>query len=203
MLAIRALARRFGANEVIQRLDLEVGRGERVALRGPNGSGKTTVIRCAAGTLEPSGGRIDVGGHPAGTLAARRVAGVALPHERSFYQRLSGRGNLLFFARLRTAGTREAERRVRMLEDELEIEWIAEERVDRCSAGMLQQLAFARALLGDPAVLLLDEPTRSLDADAFGRFWAALERRPHIGVLLATHRDEDVARCDGQVALPS
>ena len=61
---------------------------------------------------------------------------------------------------------------------------------------MLQQLALARAFLGDPEVLLLDEPTRSLDAEAVARLWTALEARPTTAVLLATHRGEDVERCD-------
>jgi ABC-2 type transport system ATP-binding protein len=202
-LELRALSRRFGARQVIRRLDLAVEEGERVALRGPNGSGKTTVIRCAAGTLTPSSGEIYVARQPAGTLEARRALGVSLPQERSFYQRLSGHDNLLFFARLRCADRREAERRVRAVEHELELDEIASERVDRCSAGMLQQLAFARALLGEPRVLLLDEPTRSLDADAVGRFWGAIERRKRAAVLVATHRDDDACRCDSRLELPS
>ena len=68
-------------------------------------------------------------------------------------------------------------------------------RLDSCSTGMLQQLAFARALLGEPELLLLDEPTRSLDVDAVDRLWAALAHRPAVAVLVATHRREDLDRC--------
>ena len=64
---------------------------------------------------------------------------------------------------------------------------------------MLQQLSFARALLGDPRLLVLDEPTRSLDADAVERLWAALDRRPDGAVLIATHRQDDLDRCTSQI----
>jgi ABC-type multidrug transport system ATPase subunit len=204
ILTIEGLSRRFGAHEVVRSLDLTVEPSQRIALCGPNGSGKTTVLRCIAGTVTPSGGRILVGGHPAGTIEARRLVGASFSQERSFYLRLSGHDNLVFFARLRLTGKREAARRVRALEEELELEEIARERVDRCSTGMVQQLALARALLGEPRLLLLDEPTRSLDHDADERLWRALDRRrERAAVVIATHRQDDFERCDRRVDLPS
>jgi ABC-type multidrug transport system ATPase subunit len=204
VLQIEELGRRFGDHEVVRSLDLALELGGRVALRGPNGSGKTTVLRCVAGTLTPTAGRIAVGEHPAGTIEARRLVGASFSQERSFYLRLPGHDNLVFFARLRLAGKREAEREVRALEEELELEEIVRERVDRCSTGMIQQLALARALLGDPTLLLLDEPTRSLDHDAVDRLWQALDRRrPRVALLMATHRADDVERCEGHVDLPA
>ncbi|HET6656457.1 MAG TPA: ABC transporter ATP-binding protein [Gaiellaceae bacterium] len=202
LLSIEGLSRRFGAKEVVRSLDLSVAPGQRVALWGPNGSGKSTVLRCVAGTLTPSAGSVHVGGHLAGELAARRLVGASLAQERSFYLRLSGRTNLLFFARIRYDDRREGSRAVDGLIEELEIADIAATRVDRCSTGMVQQLGIARALLGDPSVLLLDEPTRSLDADARGRLWGALGRRPHAAALIATHLDEDLNLCDERVSFP-
>jgi ABC-type multidrug transport system ATPase subunit len=140
-------------------------------------------------------------GHPVGTLAARSITGVSLAQERSFYLRLSGRTNLRFFARLRYPSHRAADRAVAALEEELALREIADERCDRCSTGMMQQLAFARALLGEPALLLLDEPTRSLDAAAAERLWDALERRPAVALLLATHAESDLKRCDSRLDL--
>ena len=202
VLSIESLNRRFGRREVVRSLDLAVEPGQRIALWGPNGSGKSTVLRCVAGTLVPSAGSVQVGGHQAGELAARRLIGASLSQERSFYLRLSGRTNLLFFARMRYDNRREGVRSVDGLIEELEIADIAAQRVDRCSTGMVQQLGIARALLGDPVVLLLDEPTRSLDAEARGRLWSALERRPHAAALIATHLDEDVKLCDERVSFP-
>ena len=202
-LKIDGLRRSFGDREVVRSLTLEAEPGARIALFGPNGSGKTTLLRCVAGTLTPSGGSISVGGHPAGSMGARRLLGASMAQERSFYLRLTGRANLLFFARLRHARERDAVRDVGALEEELELRDIAAERVDRCSTGMVQQLALARALIGRPSLLLLDEPTRSLDRDARARIWGALDRRPGVTVMLASHLDEDVDRCGTRIDFPT
>jgi len=201
ILSIRGLTRRFGDFEAVARLDLDVAPGERVALLGANGSGKSTVLRCVAGSLAPSEGTVTVGGHPGGSAAARRLTGVSLSQERSFYLRLSGRENLEFFAAARVGRRANAVRAARAVEAELELEEIAAKRVDRCSTGMVQQLAVARALLADPALILLDEPTRSLDRAAVARMWGAVDRRPAAALLIATHRDEDVQRCGRSVEL--
>jgi ABC-type multidrug transport system ATPase subunit len=200
-LRLEQVSRRFGTLEVLHGLDLELAAGQRGALLGPNGSGKSTVLRLVAGTLHPTEGRVTVGGHPAGSLPARRLLGVSLAQERSFYLRLTGRQNLEFFGRMRGMEPGAAAAAVRDLEEELEIDRIAPKRVDRCSTGMVQQLAFARALLGEPDLLLLDEPTRSLDAGARDRLWAALDRRPEVALLIATHRDDDLEHCQVRVAL--
>lgn len=201
VLSVDGLARRFGGRDVVDGLDLELKAGDRVALCGPNGAGKTTVLRCIAGTVSPTRGSITVLSHPAGSLEARRWTGVSLSQDRSFYLRLSGRNNLLFFAGVRGIRRADAARIVDALEQELELGGILAKRVDRCSTGMVQQLAFARALLGAPRILLLDEPTRSLDTEATDRLWRAVEARPHLALLIATHRDDDVARCQRRIDL--
>jgi ABC-type multidrug transport system ATPase subunit len=193
-MSARAVTRAFGKRIVFGPLNLDAHRGERIALVGPNGSGKSTFLRCIAGTLTPSGGDVRVGGHPAGTRQARRLIGVSLSQERSFYLRLSGYANLLVFAQLRQPISR-ARVDVAEVVEELDIAAIAAQRVDRCSSGMVQQLALARALLGAPALLMLDEPTRSLDTAATDRLWGAIDRRPEAAVLFATHRDDDIVRC--------
>lgn len=192
VIVVDSLVRRFGDRTVIDGLSLTVASGERVVLRGANGVGKTTLLRCILGTLAPDAGSIEVAGHLAGSIEARASIGASLSQERSFYLRLSGRENLLLFARLRGRTRREAQLLVKGVVEELELGAIAAQRADRCSTGQLQQLGLARALLGDPPVLLLDEPTRSLDEAARGRFWAALERRPQAAVIVATHLPEDV-----------
>jgi ABC-type multidrug transport system ATPase subunit len=203
ILNITGLGRRFGDREVLGSLDAKLHSGERLALTGPNGSGKTTVLRCVSGALAPTKGTISVCGHQSGSIGARRHVGVSLSQERSFFLRLTGKGNLLFFARLRHRRERDARRAVGNVVQELELDEIAAQRVDRCSTGMVQQLALARALIGDPVLLLLDEPTRSMDPEAIKRLWGAIGRRPYAAVVIATHRSEDVNQCHGRIALTS
>jgi ABC-2 type transport system ATP-binding protein len=202
LLSIERVSRRFGDHEVVRSVDVTLEAGERLALVGPNGSGKTTLLRCVAGTLSPTTGRVLISGHPAGTVAARRMLGASLSQERSFYQRLSGYANLIFFARVRRIDGNRPEAVVNALVEELGLRDIAAERVDRCSTGMIQQLALARALVGDPDLVLLDEPTRSLDDAAVKRLWAAVDRRPRLTLVIATHSDADVSKCHGSLVLP-
>ena len=203
ILSVRGLTRSFGDQVIVSDLDLQVGPGERLALRGANGSGKTTILRCITGALLPTAGEVRVGGHEAGSEAASRELGASLSQDRSFYLRLTGHENLLFFAQLRHRSRADALAQVRALVEELEIEHIVAKRLDSCSTGMLQQVGFARALLGAPHLFVLDEPTRSLDQGAKGRLWAALDRRPETAVVIATHLPDDVEHCGRHVDLRS
>ncbi len=112
MIAVEHLTRTFGALTVLDGLSFAIEPGERVALFGPNGSGKSTLLRCVLGTVTPTAGTVTVGGHRAGTFSARSLIGVSLAQERSFYLRLSGRENLILFARLRGLSRRAAASRV-------------------------------------------------------------------------------------------
>ena len=200
ILKLAGVTRTFAGRRVLGPVDLELAPGERLALTGPNGSGKSSLLRCIGGTLTPTSGTITVDGAPAGTRAARERVGTSFSQERSFYLRLTGRENLLTFACLRQPAA-QARRQVEELVAELGLGDIAATRVDRCSTGMVQQLAFARALLGTPGLLLLDEPTRSLDEGAVERLWAALARRASLGLIIATHRDQDIECCERHLAL--
>jgi ABC-type multidrug transport system ATPase subunit len=201
VLEVDGLVRRFATGRTIGPFSLSLAKGERVALTGPNGSGKSTILRCVVGTVEPTEGKLSVAGHPGGSLDAKACIGVSLSQERSFDLRLTGQTNLVLYSRLHHETEADAQESVRTLVDELELDDIAALRVDQCSTGMVQQLALARALVGKPSLLLLDEPTRSLDEAAIERLWGALERRPQTTVVIATHRQEDVARCDRSVSL--
>ena len=201
VLTIEGLCRSFGARQVVRSLDLAVAVGERVALCGPNGSGKTTILRCVAGTLTPPPDESESRGT---RLARFRPDGSPVSRSlRSDPSTCACPGGKTSLSSPVFAGTEPGRRGgVDSLGEELELEPILAERVDRCSTGMVQQLAFARALLGEPALLLLDEPTRSLDRDALERFWACLDRRPETGLVIATHNEDDVERCQQRIESP-
>ncbi|MFI0793946.1 ATP-binding cassette domain-containing protein [Micromonospora rubida] len=201
MLRLDGAGRAFGRRLVFSGLDLEVPPGIRLLLTGGNGTGKTTLLRCLAGTLALSTGRATIAGWPAGSPAARLLVGVALAPEQTLSGRLSGHDNLMLVARMRLP-SRKATAAVAQVEEEFAIDEYARLPAQRCSAGMRARISVARALLGDPPVLLFDEPGRSLDAGTRALFWAALDRRPGLTCVLASHLDEDRARCDRTLAMP-
>lgn len=163
MSAVRAedLGRSFGYRQAVRGVDLAVSAGGRVALMGPNGAGKTTLLRMLAGLLRPDGGRILIHGHDLRTAPRRARAHIGyLGHEPLAYLDLTVRQNLELFADLSGAPSDAVDAsldRVGLLARSLD-------SARDLSRGMLQRLSIARALINDPAVLLLDEPGAGLDA---------------------------------------
>jgi ABC-type multidrug transport system ATPase subunit len=142
-------------------------------------------------------------GHDASSFEARTLTGASLAQERSFYRRLTAFENMLFFARLRYRSKKEAMDGVKTVAEELELGAFLSRRVDQCSTGMVQQLSFARALMGAPRLLILDEPTRSLDEAAIGRLWRAIDHRNEVAVVIASHVAADLEHCDRVHELPT
>jgi ABC-2 type transport system ATP-binding protein len=143
---------------------LELPEGGSLAVLGPNGSGKTTLLRLIGGLLYPTAGTIRVRGHSS-VGGGRRpfCVGIVLSGERSFYWRLTGRQNLEFFGCLDNLFGKDVQRRCGRVLELVGLARAADERVSDYSTGMRQRLAIARGLLADPEVLILDEPTKSLD----------------------------------------
>ncbi len=163
-LLLRPLARgkRFTA---LRGVNLHVARGECLGVLGPNGAGKTTLLRLIGGLLYPTEGTITIGGFDTRSenLQARQQAAFALNEERSFYWRLTGQQNLEFFGALDNIPPGTLRKEGKLLMKRTGLNGVAYKRVSDYSSGMRQRLALARALLAEPEVLLLDEPTRSLD----------------------------------------
>ena len=161
----REVSRQFAEKIALHRVTLDVGRGEICALLGPNGAGKTTLLRILAGLLEPTSGVVRVLGTevPQAAAAFRRLIGLIPSGDRTFYLRLSGLENLVFFARLHGMIRRDAVRRAFTLLEQVGLSDSASLQVGKYSHGMQKRLSVARALLADPPILLADEATHDLD----------------------------------------
>ena len=156
----------FGAPlHALTDVSLTVATGEIACVMGPNGAGKSTLVRILGGLLLPSSGRARAAGIDvvAGDSAFRRRVAFVVGDERSFHYRVSGRDNLHYFAALHGLTGAPARRRAAELLERVGLGAAADRRYREYSRGMRQRLALARGLLGDPQVLLLDEPTLGLD----------------------------------------
>lgn len=160
----RGLTKNYGSLTAVDRLDLEVHPGEIFGLLGQNGAGKTTTILMLLGLTEPTAGSARVMGLDP-TREPRRVKRRVgyLPDNVGFYDGLTGRENLRYTARLNGLYRSEAESRIDAVLDQVGMTGRADDRVETYSRGMLQRLGIADALLKDPAVLILDEPTTAID----------------------------------------
>lgn len=177
-------------------LDLTIRRGELFGLLGPNGAGKTTTIRMICTLLEPTSGTVRVWAYDAGRAPTevRRHLGVVLMGERSVYWRLTGRENLEYFAALYQVPREIAKTRITELLDRVGLTPRADDLVERYSTGMRQRLALIKAMVHDPPVLLLDEPTTGLDPQAARNIRDLirhLHRSEEKTIILTTHYMEE------------
>lgn len=186
---------------------LGVQTGDRIAVMGPNGAGKTTLLKLIGGLLLPTEGEIIVNGFS--TLhhnsAARKSVGFVLNEERSFFWRLTGVQNLEFFGALDNLWGADLRDRIRELISLVGLEGNAEKPVAAYSSGMKQRLALARGLIAEPAVLILDEPTRALDPLACDEIIELIISRIYKDsrktLLIATHRMEEAMKLCNKVAV--
>jgi ABC-2 type transport system ATP-binding protein len=161
---LRDTFRRSETDVALAGIDLSVEEGEIFGLLGPNGAGKTTLIKILCGLIIPDSGDARIAGFDVSDgAAARRAIGVVYGDERSFHWRLSVRENLRFFARLYRMAPQTADVRIDELIALVGLEHAADRKMLGFSSGMKQRASIARGLLHDPAVVLMDEPTRMLD----------------------------------------
>ena len=200
VLAVRELHKRYGKQEALAGVDLQVEAGQLVGLLGPNGAGKSTLTKIACGLVRPSGGGVEVLGQPAGSPEARAALGYLAELFR-FPGWCTADELLRLHQRLVGSAGGEAERRE--LLDLVELSDAAGKRVEAMSKGMQQRLGVAQALVGSPRLLLLDEPTSALDPVGRRIVRELLEelRRREVAVLLNSHLLSEVELICDHVAI--
>ena len=193
MIAFRHFTKRFGASLAVNDLSIEIAPGEVVALLGPNGSGKTTSIKAAAGLIWPTSGEVRIGNPPAPAIdpAARRICAF-LPQRVAFPPQLTGREVIEFYGALRGPGSSPVDEALKRAA----LNGASGRPVGTYSGGMTQRLGLAVAMAARAPVLLLDEPTAALDPDGLCTFYGLIEQRRASGqtVLFSSHHMGDIER---------
>jgi Cu-processing system ATP-binding protein len=200
MIRYRAFTKDFDGHRAVDTLTLEVPRGAVVALLGPNGSGKTTSIKAAAGLVRPTSGEVLLGeaGRSAADPDARRICSF-LPQRVVFPEALSGREVVEFYRRLRGAPAEATDRVLKFAS----LNGSSNRAVGGYSGGMLQRLGLAVAMVPEAEILLLDEPTAALDPDGLCALYGLIDQRRRAGatVFFSSHQLGDVERLADFVAV--
>jgi len=204
MLKVRGLTKKYGDTEVVRGLDLTVRRGECFGVLGPNGAGKTTTLRLLLGLIEPDGGSIELAGIavPQHAREARMKVGV-VPQMDNLDPDFSVRENLLAYGRYFGMSKAAVTARVPELLDFAGLASKADAQIAQLSGGMKRRLTLARALVHDPDILFLDEPTTGLDPQARHLIWQGLRRLINAGqtIVLTTHFMDEAERLTDRLAI--
>jgi ABC-2 type transport system ATP-binding protein len=199
MISVRGARKVFGEHVAVDSVDLEVGAGEIYGLVGPDGAGKTTLMRLACGALALDAGEILIAGHSIARATDRARAEIGyLPQRFSMYEDLTVQENLRFFADVRGLPRADWQSRAAEILAFVGLEAFAGRLAGRLSGGMKQKLGLAAALVHRPRILLLDEPTTGVDPITRQDFWRLIIRlagAEEVAVLVSTPYMDEAARC--------
>lgn len=200
MIRFREFSKTFAGRVAVTDLSLDIAQGEVLAVLGPNGSGKTTSIKAAAGLITPTSGTVDIGDPPRPSCdpTARRVCAF-LPQRVSFPEQLTGREVLEFYSALRGRAAGHIDATLRAVS----LGAAASRLTGTYSGGMTQRLGLAVVLMSDAPLMLLDEPTAALDPDGLAAFHAMVAQRRVLGqtTVFSSHQLDDVEQLADRVAV--
>ncbi|MBE6555890.1 MAG: ABC transporter ATP-binding protein [Ruminococcaceae bacterium] len=200
---IKELVKRYGDIVAVDHLTLSVEKGELFALLGINGAGKTTTIKMLCGLLAPDGGDALLDGKSilTQTAAVKRIIGVS-PQETAVAPNLTVRENLALMCGVHGFSREETARKLREISERLGLQPILERRASGLSGGWQRRLSIAMALIGEPSILFLDEPTLGLDVIARSELWDHIRAlKGKVTVILTTHYMEEAEALSDRVGV--
>lgn len=202
-LIVEKIGKNFGEKKILRDISFELSPGKSAAIVGPNGSGKTTLVRIICGLIRPSAGKVKYieGDKQIVTQEFYKAIGLVGPYL-ELYEELTARENLMFFAKMKRVSN--ISDKISSLMERLNLTGREDDQVRTYSSGMCQRLKYVFALIGDPKILILDEPTSNLDSDGIDRVYDIMnEQKKNNILLIATNDQMDLQYGDFQIEVTS
>lgn len=197
IVSLRDIRMSFGKETVLQQINLNVQEGEILGLLGPSGSGKTTMVKIIAGILQPTEGRVRFNGKPVPSLEQMRQIGYMAQSD-ALYGELTAYENFDFFASVYGLSKKERKHRIEQAAKIVDLAHHLQKPVENFSGGMKRRMSLAIALLHEPRLLILDEPTVGIDPVLRQSIWQQLQQIRESGttIIVTTHVMDEAERCD-------